>query len=300
MFLRFALAILGAATLAAAPPTDTLSRIRETGKLTFGFRTDARPFSYRDMAGIQSGYSIALCDKIGAAAKRELGMPNLSIQWVPVTIENRVQALRSGTIDLLCGADTITLARRAEVAFSIPIFPGGIGALIRTDASGQLRDALADRPRPTTAVWRAHATQALQSRDFSFVVGTTAEPWLAERMRTLQVIARVAPVETYDAGVQRLRDRQSDVFFGERAILLSTASHAIARDVVVLDRLFTYEPVALTLRRGDEDFRLLVDRTLARLYRSDEIGDVYMRSFGVLDESARTFFRWNAVPDGTP
>jgi ABC-type amino acid transport substrate-binding protein len=66
---------------------------------------------------------------------------------------------------------------------------------------------------------------------------------------------------------------------------------------VVLDRLFAYEPLALALQRGDEDFRLLVDRTLSELYRSGEIGNLYASWFGEPDENALTFFRLSTLPE---
>ena len=61
--------------------------------------------------------------------------------------------------------------------------------------------------------------------------------------------------------------------------------------------MFTYEPLALALPRGDEDLRLLVDRTLCGLYRSDEIGSLYATWFGEPDENALTFFRLNTLPE---
>jgi polar amino acid transport system substrate-binding protein len=67
--------------------------------------------------------------------------------------------------------------------------------------------------------------------------------------------------------------------------------------LVVLDRLFTSEPLALTLARDDEDFRLVVDRALSRLFRSSEFHDVYMKWFGEPDESALTFFQQTALPE---
>jgi len=283
---------------AAPAPGSALSRIRETGRLTFGYRADARPFAYTDDAGNAAGYSIALCQKIADEAKTDLRLPALTVRWVPVMMESRFRALQDGQIDVLCGADTVTLARRADVAFSIPIFPGGIGALVRSDTSARLREVLEGRGQPFRPVWRAAATQLLQSRDFSVVSGTTAEPWLAQRMKELDVVAAVAPVNTYGNGVQRVLDRKSDVLFGERAILLDAATRrAAGSGLVVLDRLFTYEPVALALARGDEDFRLLVDRALSKAYRSGEIGNLYAKSFGEPGESTLTFFRQNALPE---
>jgi len=117
-------------------------------------------------------------------------------------------------------------------------------------------------------------------------------------MKELDVVAAVAPVDTYASGVQRVLDRKSDVLFGERAILLDAATRrAAGSGLVVLDRLFTYEPVALALARGDEDFRLLVDRALSQAYRSGGIGNLYAKSFGEPDESTLTFFRQNALPE---
>src|SRR5258705_4030611 len=281
---------------AAPAPGSALSRIRETGRITFGYRADARPFSFRDDAGNAAGYSIALCQKIADQAKTDLQLPALMIRWVPVEAGSRFRALQDGQVDLLCGADTVTLARRAEVAFSIPVFPGGIGAVVRSDTPARLRDVLEGRNPQFHPTWRAAATQLLQSRDFSVVSGTTADAWLAGRMKDLDIVAAVAPVTSYGSGIERLIDRRSDVLFGERAILLEAAKRQ-GRGLVVLDRLFTYEPLALALARGDEDFRLLVDRALSTAYRSGEIGSLYATSFGEPDESALTFFRPNALPE---
>jgi ABC-type amino acid transport substrate-binding protein len=293
-------------TLLAAPlllvgqssPTKTITfdRIRSARTLRLGFRTDARPFSYRDATGQPAGYSVALCKRIAAAAKSELGMSSMELEWIRVVANTRFRTLQQGQVDLICGAETETLARREEASFSIPIFPGGVGVLIRADAPVGLKEVLAGRGRISPPIWRAAVTEALHARAFSIVEGTTSEQWLAKRMTDLRIIAKVARVKTYDEGVQAVIDRQSDAFFGERAVLLDAARrHSSVRDLIVIDRLFTYEPLALPVRRGDEAFRLLVDRALSRLYESGEIVGVYTNSFGVPDEGTRTFFQWNTL-----
>jgi ABC-type amino acid transport substrate-binding protein len=303
---RFALAVFAVLLFAAAQawvhaataPDGVLSRIRATGRLTLGYRADARPFSYTDESGLPAGYSIALCQKVADEAKQDLGLPALKVDWIPVAFEQRFRALRLGEIDLLCGADTVTLARRAEADFSIPIFPGGIGVLLRADSSPRLRDVLSGRGQPFHPVWRANASELLQSRDFTVVAGTTAQTWLSKRMSSLDIVAGVAPVNNYNEGIQRVLNRRSDVLFGDRAILLDASRrHSDGRDLVVLDRLFTYEPLALALAPGDDEFRLLVDRALSRLYQSAEFATVYTKSFPEPDETTLTFFRWNALPE---
>ena len=285
-------------TLAAAATAATADQIKQTGRIRLGYRTDARPFSYKDESGNAAGYSIVVCQRIAEAARAALGVADLKIEWVPVTVDGRFLALQEGRIDLLCGADSVTLARRSDVAFSIPIFPGGIGALLRADAPARLRDALAGRDLPLRPIWRGTVDQGLQARTSAVVAGTTAEKWLTGRLVDLEISGNVVRVSDYDAGIRSVLDRSSNVFFGDRAILLDAAKRSrSARDLVLVDRQFTYEPLSVAVARGDEELRLIADRALSRLYRSGDIGTLYAAWFGEPDESALTFFRMTALPE---
>ena len=294
----FVAALLAVALLPIAEASaDTLDRVRQAGKLTLGFRADARPFSFQDGSGKPAGYSVELCRKVAEEVKADIGLPGLAEEWVPVTVEERFHAVQAGKVDLLCGADSETLARRKDVAFSIPIFPSGIGAVLRIDAAAGLREVLSGEP-PSGPIWRGSPAQLLQKKTAAVVKGTTSESWVADRLQKLQIDANVAPVNGYEDGIQSVLDRKADVFFGDRPILLETAAGTPSGSyLVVLDRLFTSEPLALTLARGDEDFRLVVDSALSRLFRSSEFHDVYMEWFGEPDESALTFFRQTALPE---
>ena len=80
-----------------------------------------------------------------------------------------------------------------------------------------------------------------------------------------------------------------------RSLVLGAMDDAARDELVVLDRLFTHEPFALALPRGDDDFRLVVDRTLSGLYMSGEFTDLYQQWFGDYDANTRTFFMWNTL-----
>jgi polar amino acid transport system substrate-binding protein len=294
-FVFFALTLLTTAQAALAASAN-LDRIKAEGKITLGYRVDAQPFSYRDRSDKPAGYSVALCQQVVDQVKAELGLGSLTVQWVPVTLADRFDDLKQGKVALLCGADTATLARRKEVAFSIPIFPGGIGAMLRNDAPSALRDILAEAPPPSHPIWRGSPARTfLERKTFSVVKGTTGESWLTGRLKEFDIAANVAPVDNYEAGIQRVLNGSSDALFADRAILLEAARHSSSEDV--LDRLFTYEPFALALRRDDDDFRLIVDRTLSRLYKSKEFRGLYAAWLGKPDDSAITFFRLTALPD---
>jgi ABC-type amino acid transport substrate-binding protein len=130
---------------------------------------------------------------------------------------------------------------------------------------------------------------------FTVVSGTTSEKVLTERIGTFQLKAKVVPVKDYAAGVQAVFERKANVFFGDRPILLEAAKSR--GELVVIDRRFTDEQIALALKRGDEDFRLVVDRVLSRLYGSPEFRAEYAKWFGQPDERAAAFFRSVAQPE---
>jgi putrescine:ornithine antiporter len=282
----------------AAVSGTTLDHVRATGRIRLGYREDARPFSYKNDAGEPAGYAVALCQRVADAVKAEPGLGTAAMEWVPVTVDQRLTTVQQGEIDLFCGPAAITLAARRDVTFSIPVFPGGVGALLRADAPARLRDVLAGRTPDPSPVWRAHATQTLQARGFAVVGGSVTEQWLAGRMKDLGVVATIAPVSGLDAGVQAVRNGTADVFFGERSVLLDAARRSRSPgELVVIDRLFTYSPLAMVFRRGDDDFRLLVDRVLSHVYSSSEIGSLYAEWFGEPDGNTQTFFRWTALPE---
>ena len=279
-------------------PADTLARVRQTGTFRLGYYADAGPFSYQDAGGKPAGYAISLCQQIANDLKNEIGLPNLDVEFVLVTGADRFDAVRQGKVDLLCGPSIETFTRRKQVSFSIPIFPAGLAALVRADAPAQIRDVLSGREPPYRPLWRGSIGLALQNRTFSAVTSTTALNWLSSKLDEFKIDAKIVPVESHDQGVQRVLNRSSDVLFGERSILLDAKKRNPAgRDLIVLDRLFTYEPLAFALALGNEDLRLLVDKSLSSLSRSGETQNLYKRFFGEPDENALTFFRLNTIAD---
>jgi polar amino acid transport system substrate-binding protein len=298
----FAIPVLALALpLAMATPSSaagTLDRIKGSSAINLGYRADARPFAYRDDAGNAAGYSVELCQKIADQVKSQLGLDKLTVNWVPVTLEDRFTAVAQGKIDLLCGADTATLTRRKDVSFSLPIFPSGVGAVLRTDAPLSLQEVLSNAT-PSRPVWRGSpARTVLNEQTFSVIAGTTAERWLNDRAATLGITASIVKVDSYDAGINGVLDGSANVFFGDRPILLDAARRSPSgRSLVVLDRFFTHENLALAMARGDEDFRLAVDTALSRVFGSPDFNALYTKWFGDEDESTRAFFQQNILTE---
>lgn len=295
--LAFLISVVFLSLLAVPASATTLERVKSTGKLVLGYRTDARPFSFGDGSAPPMGYSIALCEKIADAVKADLNMPQLTVEWVPVTPDDRFEAIVQGKIDLLCGSATVTLDRRKLVSFSIPIDPAGIAAMLSASAPSALQDVLLGKP-PSGPIWRGSPAQILESKTFAVVNDTRAETWLQDRLKDFQLTATVLPVDSYEAGLQSLLDGTSQVFFGDRPILAEVAAASQnASNVIILGRLFTSDPIALALARDNDDFRLIVDRTLSQIYPTKEFRELYTKWFGEPDEGVITFFRQAALPE---
>ena len=269
-------------------PNSAFQRMRESGRIKLGFRTEARPFSYRDHNDNAAGYSVEFCQELIQLIGNQRGVEKIDVEWVPVSPGDRFRTVQRGQADLICAADSDTPERRQEVAFSIGIFPGGIGALLRKDASPELREVLSAPPSARLS----NAAQALQGLTFTVVKGTTSEAWLTGKLKEFQVEAKVDPVNGYDSGVQQVQSRRAHAFFGDRAILLDAARRsASGRDLSVLDRFFTHEPVVLTIARGEDSLRLAVNQALRALYGTPKSREIYVKWFGEPDDSALAFFQ---------
>ncbi len=223
--------------------------------------------------------------------------PALAVDFVQVQPGEGFGIVQQGRADLLCGG-VPTLERRKLVDFSIPILLSGTGVAVRADAPARLVQALSGREAAKQAYWRAAPGQAPQRRVFAAIAGTPVEKALIDRLKALRISVDVVTVKDTAAGLQMLLDRRADAFFNDQALLLDAAKRSPSGgDLIVLDRLFRREQVALAMRRDDGDFRLVVDRTLSRLFQSPEAGTVYATHFGAPGEGVLNFFQVVALPD---
>jgi hypothetical protein len=70
-------------------------------------------------------------------------------------------------------------------------------------------------------------------------------------------------------------------YFADRSILVSLIKDSKAPGKLKsAENYLSIEPYALALPRGDEEFRLAVDRALSHIYRGGETGTLFKRTFG--------------------
>ena len=93
------LAVALALALPGRAPAGTLDQIKKSGEIRLGYRTDSLPLAFNDPSGQPSGYSVELCRRIAAAVKETLKLNDLKITYVPLTSEDRVEAITSNKAD---------------------------------------------------------------------------------------------------------------------------------------------------------------------------------------------------------
>lgn len=256
--------ILWTATGHAQTLTGTLKKVADSGTLTIGYRENALPFSYTGSDGKPAGYSIDLCQEIAVAVQQELKLPNMALRWVPVTPENRVDAVANGTVDIECGSTTASLSRQEKVDFTLMTFVDGASLLI---AEGSGLKTVAD----------------LAGKRIGVVPGTTTEKAVADFLRSQSLSATVVPVKDHDEGLAALQTSKIEAYASDRIILVGLVLQArgTSRYALISDDL-SYEPYGFMVRRDDSAFRFLANRVLARIYRSGAIGAIYSKWFGAL------------------
>jgi ABC-type amino acid transport substrate-binding protein len=256
-----ALPVLAFVLAAANAAAGTLDRIAQDKTIRIAYRADAPPFAYNDKSGVPAGFIVDLCRAVAKHLGTQLKLPTLRVAYLPVTAADRFAAIEQGKADLLCEPTTETLARRQEVDFSIPTFVDGAGLMIRSDGPRSL--------------------QALAGRKIGVLAGTTTEEELRNTLKDAGITADVIPAQTHAEGLALLDNGKVSAYFADRSILLFLIRQSKAPDKLMLaDNYLTVEPYALALPRGDENFRLAVDRALSHIYRDGEIAAIFSQTFG--------------------
>jgi glutamate/aspartate transport system substrate-binding protein len=243
-----------------AYPSGTLKRIDETRVVRLGHRENSPPFAFLDAKKKPIGYSLDLCEIVVDEIAREVGK-DLTVEYRPVTPENRLELVTSGAIDLECGSTNNTAERRKIVAFSPTTFVTGTKLLVRRGSNIR---SLRDLDGKTIVLTRGTVHEAVIPR-------------LAERQK---LSIRFVYAADHNESFQVLATGRADAFANDEVQLHGMlAETRSGSDFRIVGEFLTYADYALMLRRDDPDFAEVVERAFHRLAGSREIVAIYERWF---------------------
>src|SRR3974390_2966839 len=173
--------------------SPTLAAIKNTHAVHFGFRESSPPFSFLDQANRPIGYSLELCEAIVDEIGVEVDDPDLKIEYVKGTSDDRIPAVVQGKIDLECGSTTANAERARQVAFSPLMFVAGTKLMVPKDSP-------------------MSAPKDLQGKTIVVTRGTTNEQAMHAVDRKFALGLRIVTSPDHEQSYQMLVDGKADAF----------------------------------------------------------------------------------------
>ena len=257
----FAGAAFVATATSAIAQDSTLKKIRDTGVIKIGNRDASIPFSYLDDDQKPIGYGVDICLKIADAVKANLKMPNLKVEFVPVTSQTRIPILTGGNIDLECGSTTNSIERQKQVAFAPTYFMTGTKIIVKKSSGIKGYDDL-------------------KGKTVVFTQGTTNERAMKTYNDEKKLGINFIPSKDHAESFLAVDTGRAVAFPMDDIILYGLkASAKNPDDFVVIGEFLSDDPYGIMLRREDPEFKKLVDGVVSGLYKSGEINKIYAKWF---------------------
>ena len=254
-------AVLLATGLASNAGAQTLQKIADANKMTVSYREASVPFSYLIGSKTAIGFSVELVDAIVDDVRKKTKKPNLEVNYMAVTSQNRIPLMVNGTIDLECGSTTNNSMRAKDVTFSTNIFYTGTRLLTKKDSGIKNYADLAGKTVASTT----GTTNAQVIRKYS-----------ADKKLDMQIVLG----KDHDDSLLLVENDRAKAFamddillFGLRANSKNPAALEVVGDSIQV------EPYACFMRKDDPEFKKLVDGTLARLIKTGEFNRLYTKWF---------------------
>jgi general L-amino acid transport system substrate-binding protein len=261
-FVAAAVLFLGVATAAQAA---TLEDVKARGSLNCGVNQNLQGFGAKGADGAYAGFDIDFCRAVASAA---LGDPG-KVTYVPVSAQERFEALKSGKVDVLARNTTWTMDRET----AMPLRFAGISY---HDGQGFIVKKLLG------------VTSALQLSGASicFQTGTTTESNVEDFFREKEMTFVPVRFENLDDLVTAFDEGKCDTFTTDMSALYAVRLRLKnPEDAMVLQDVISKEPLGPAVRQGDEQWFNIVRWTLYALVNAEELG---INAANVDDQKAKS------------
>lgn len=270
--------------LAGITPTvaeTTLEKIARTATLTIGTRTGSPPFAYVNRQNEWVGFSIDLVEQlILPVVSKKVGKP-IKLEKKESTPPTRIPLLTSNAVDLIAETMTDTRSRRDSVDFSLTFFVTGAQFLVKKGS-------------PIKGI------KSISGERVAAQQGSTNARIIREQAPKAQL--REFPDQP--AAFQALAQGQVNAYTNDGIQLAGLKAKAPnPRDWEIVGDFYSYEPYGMALRKGDSDFRAVVNTSLMEGIDSGKFFEIYDKWFGANGEvpypmspDIKKFMIYQAVP----
>jgi len=238
----------------------TLAKVDRTGVITLGYREASFPLSYLSKAG-PIGYSIDLCLAVVDEIKREIDKPEIQVNYKLVTPETRINAVKTGEIDIECGSTTANKERGKEVAFSPIMYITGTKLLVKRKSG-----------------YRSYRN--LAGKDVVVTAGTTNEAALKSLNEKNQLGMNIISARDHEESYSLVATGKAEAFATDDVLLYGLiARHKADAELMVVGEFLSFDPYGLMFRKDDAQMAEAVRRAFEATARNRDLLEVYHKWF---------------------
>lgn len=255
-----ALAVAALATSGAfAQANDTLAKIKGSGAIALGVR-DSSALSYTLGNGKYVGFHTEMGERIIEDLGKTAGK-KLTVNYVPVTSQNRIPLVQNGTVDLECGSTTNNATRQKDVDFATTTYVEVVRIAVKAGSGiKELKD--------------------LNGKTVATTTGTTSVQTLRKNERAQGIDFKEVMGKDHADSFLLLETGRADAFVMDGSILAANISKSKApKDYAIVGPELSVEPIACMVRKGDEAFLKAVNESIARQIKDGSLNKLYDKWF---------------------
>jgi glutamate/aspartate transport system substrate-binding protein len=241
--------------------SPTLAAIKSRHTVHLGYRESSPPFSFLDQANRPIGYSLELCQAVVDEIGAEIDDPDLKIDYVKVTSDDRIPAVVQGKVDLECGSTTANAERAKQVAFSPLMFVAGTKLMVPKDSA-------------------ISAPKDLQGKTIVVTKGTTNEQAMHAVDKKFNLGLNIVTAGDHEQSYQMLVDGKADAFATDDILLYGLIARHKSQDKFrVTGDYLSYDPYGVMFRKGEPQLAAVVERAFRKLGTNHDLVPLYNKWF---------------------
>ena len=248
-----------AADKAADKAIDTLEKIKAGGEISLGVRTSAGlGFALGD--GKYAGFHTEMAERIVEDLGKQAGKA-LKINSQAITSQNRVALLQGGVIDFECGSTTHNRARQKDTDFAVTTYVDEVRMAVKADSSIA---GVAD----------------LNGKTVATTAGSSSVQHLRRHEREGGYSFKEVMGRDHAESFRLLESGRADAFVMDAATLSrNIAASANPAGYKIVGEALSIEPIACTLRKGDDKLRAAIDASIKRQIADGSLHKLYDKWF---------------------
>jgi general L-amino acid transport system substrate-binding protein len=244
---------------------STLSDVKARGKLLCGVNSGLLGFALKGVDGKWAGFDVDYCRAVAAAVLNDAE----KVDFIPLTVKDRFDALKSGAVDILARNTTWTMERETKMPFRF------VGVSYH-DGQG----FMVSKTIGVNSVF--NLTQAA----ICFLSGTTTQANVEDFFREKEMTFTPVTLETVDELVSAFQANKCDAYTADQSQLYAVRLKLAKPDeYVILPEVISKEPLGPAVRQGDDQWFNVTRWTLFALVSAEELE---IRAPNVDDEKAKS------------